>query len=146
MEPARPLCAWRFSRKENWNALPCPPTEDLSHQVIKPTPPALQVDSLPSEPPRKPENTGVSSLSLFQDIFLTQESNWGLLHYRRILYQLSYQRSEFYRIVIIYWLWRKRKSNRWEKLIFFSSGKADDIPPYVLGMRGEEVPCSGGLW
>ena len=34
---------------------------------------------------------GVSSLSLFQEIFLTQESNQGLLHCRRVLYQLRYQ-------------------------------------------------------
>ena len=33
----------------------------------------------------------MSSLSLLQQIFLTQESNWGLLHCRWILYQLSYQ-------------------------------------------------------
>ena len=33
------------------------------------------------------------SLSLLQWIFLTQESNWGLLHCRQILYQLSYQGS-----------------------------------------------------
>ena len=59
----------------------------------KPTSPALQVDSSPSEPPAKPKNTGVGSLSLFQRIFLTQESNWGLLHCRWILYQLSYQGS-----------------------------------------------------
>ena len=39
----------------------------------------------------KPKNTGVSSLSLLQQIFQTQESNLGLLHCRRILYQLSYQ-------------------------------------------------------
>ena len=31
--------------------------------------------------------------ALLQGIFLTQESNQGLLHCRRILYQLSYQRS-----------------------------------------------------
>ena len=31
--------------------------------------------------------------SLLQGIFPTQESNWGLLHCRRILYQLSYQGS-----------------------------------------------------
>ena len=36
---------------------------------------ALQADSLPSEPPGKPKNTGVGSLSLLQGIFLTQESN-----------------------------------------------------------------------
>ena len=42
--------------------------------------PALQVDSLPAEPPGKPKNTGVVSLSFLQGIALTQESNWGLLH------------------------------------------------------------------
>ena len=44
-----------------------------------------------AEPPGKPNNTAVGSLSLLQEIFLTQESNWGLLHCRRILYQLSHQ-------------------------------------------------------
>ena len=42
----------------------------------------MQVDSLPAEPQGKPKNPGVGSLSLLQRIFLTQESNWGLLHYR----------------------------------------------------------------
>ena len=51
----------------------------------------LQVDSLPAEPPWKPKNTGVGRLSLLQGIFLTQESNQGLLHCRWILYQLSCQ-------------------------------------------------------
>ena len=51
------------------------------------------MDSLPSEPPGKPKNTGMGSLSLLQGNFLTQESNWGLLHCRKILYQLSYQGS-----------------------------------------------------
>jgi len=54
---------------------------------------ALQVDSLPAEPPGKPKNTGVGGLSLLQQIFPTQESNWGLLYCRWILYQLSYQGS-----------------------------------------------------
>ena len=39
------------------------------------------------------QNTAVGSLSLFQWIFLTQESNRGLLHCRQIFYQLSYQRN-----------------------------------------------------
>ena len=39
------------------------------------------------------QNTGVGSLSLLQGICWTQEPNQGLLHCRRILYQLSYQRS-----------------------------------------------------
>ena len=39
------------------------------------------------------QNTRVGSLSLLQGIFPTQESNQGLLHCRRVLYQLSYQGS-----------------------------------------------------
>ena len=39
------------------------------------------------------QNILVGSLSLLQGIFPTQESNWGLLHCGRILYQLSYQGS-----------------------------------------------------
>ena len=39
------------------------------------------------------QNTGVGSYSLLQQIFLTQESNQGLLHCRQILCQLSYQES-----------------------------------------------------
>ena len=39
------------------------------------------------------QNSGVGSLSLLQGIFLTQGSNPGLLHCRRILYQLSHKGS-----------------------------------------------------
>ena len=51
------------------------------------------MDSFSAESPGKPKNTGVGSLSLLQRIFPTQGSNWGLLHCRQILYQLSYQGS-----------------------------------------------------
>ena len=37
------------------------------------------------------KNAGVGSCSLLQEIFPTQELNPGLLHHRRILYQLSYR-------------------------------------------------------
>ena len=47
----------------------------------------LQTDSLPAEAQGKPKNTGVGSLYLLQWIFPTQ----CLLHFRQILYQLSYQ-------------------------------------------------------
>ena len=60
---------------------------------IKTRSPALQADSLPAEPQGKPKNTGVGSLSLLQWIFPTQELNQGLLHFRQIVYQLSYQGS-----------------------------------------------------
>ena len=82
-----------FSRQEHWGGLPCPPPGDLPNPGTEHKSPTLQVDSLPSEPPEKPKDTGVGSLSLLQGIFLTQESNQVLLHCRQILYQLSHQGS-----------------------------------------------------
>ena len=73
--------------------LSCPPLWDLANPGIEPRSPTLQADSLPAEPPGKPKNTGVNSLSLLQGIFPTQELNRGLLHCRWISYQLSYQES-----------------------------------------------------
>ena len=51
------------------------------------------MDALPAEPRGKHKNTGVDSLCLLQRIFQTRESNQDLLHYRWILYQLSYEGS-----------------------------------------------------
>ena len=86
-----PLSRRDFSRQEYWCRLPYPPPGDLPNPGIKPTPPALQADSLPSESPGKPKKTGVGSLSLLQGIFLTQESNPGPPHCRQILYHLNHQ-------------------------------------------------------
>ena len=98
-----------FSRQEHWSGLPFPsplesaencnfrPATTAYHVQISPSrprSPALQADSLPAEPQGKSKNTGVGGLSRLQRIFPTQESNWGLLHCRRILYQLSYQGSQ----------------------------------------------------
>ena len=91
LQPARLLCPWGFSRQEYWSGQPFPSQGDLPDPGIKPRSPTLQVDSLPSEPPEKPKNTGVGILSLLQGIFLSQELTQGLLHCRRILYQLSHQ-------------------------------------------------------
>ena len=87
---ARLFCLWGFSRQEHWSGLPFPSPGDICDPGIEPRSPTFQVDSLPSEPPGKPKNTGVGSLSLLQGIFPTQGSNQGLLHCRWILYQLSY--------------------------------------------------------
>ena len=43
-----------FSREEYWSRLPFPSLGYLPNPGIKPTSPALQVDSLPSEPPGNP--------------------------------------------------------------------------------------------
>ena len=49
------------------------------------SPPGSSVDG---DSPGK--NTGVGCHALLQGIFPTQGSNWGLMHCRQILYQLSY--------------------------------------------------------
>ena len=83
-----------FSRPEYWSGYPFPPPGDFPNPGVKPRSPVMQVDSLPAEPQAKPKNTGVGSLSLLQWTFPTQESDWDLLHGRRILYQLNYQGSQ----------------------------------------------------
>ena len=43
-----------FSRQEYWSGLPFPSPGDLSDPESEPRPPALQADSVASEPPGKP--------------------------------------------------------------------------------------------
>ena len=52
------------SRQEYWSGYPFPSPEDLPNPGIEPRSPALQADSLLSEPPKKSKNPGVGSLSL----------------------------------------------------------------------------------
>ena len=107
--PSEECCAWSLSHVTLCNPMDCSPPGTPIHgnspvqntgvgchallqgifPGIKPRSPALQVDSLPSEPLGKPMNTGVGSLSLFQGILLTQASNQGLLYCKWILYQLG---------------------------------------------------------
>ena len=78
------------------------------------------------------QNTGVGSLSLLQGIFPTQELDWGLLHCRQILYQLSYQGSQECREGLPLYQHRKRKPGTW----FFSSlQKICTVPSYKI--RGQ---------
>ena len=64
-----------LSRPEYWSGWPFPSPGDLPNPGIEPRSPALQVDSLPAEPPGKPKNPGAGSWSLLQGIFRTQELN-----------------------------------------------------------------------
>ena len=70
----------------------------ITNSGIEPSSSTLQVVSLPAEPPGKTKNTGVDSLYLLQQIFPIQESNWGLLHCRCILYQLNYKREALIKV------------------------------------------------
>ena len=89
--PGSPVPGILQGRTLEWVAMPSP--GDCPNAGIEPRSPTLWADSLPSEPPGKPKNTGVGSLSLLQGIFPTQELNQSLLHCRWNLYQLSYQGS-----------------------------------------------------
>ena len=106
-----------FSRQEYWSGLPFPSPWDLPNPGIELGSPALQTDTLPSEPLGKPseshsvmsdslrpqglyspwnspgQNTGVDNFSLLQGIFPTQGSNPGLQHCMQILCQLSHKGS-----------------------------------------------------
>ena len=79
-----------------WIAFPS--LGDLPNTGTEPRSTSLQKDSLPAEPQGKPKNTGVGGLSLLPQIFQTQELNQGLLHCRRILYQLSYEGAQSLRV------------------------------------------------
>ena len=57
LQAARLLSPWGFSRQEYWSVLPCPPPGELPNSGIELRSPALQVDSLPTEPPRTPTLT-----------------------------------------------------------------------------------------
>ena len=54
-----------FSRQEYWSGLPFPSPGGLPDPGIEPWSPALQVDTLPSEPRRK------TKIILSDDLFLT---------------------------------------------------------------------------
>ena len=53
-----------FSRQEYWSGLPFPFPVDLPNSGIKPKSPALQVDSLPTEPPGSPTTSERPSMTV----------------------------------------------------------------------------------
>ena len=62
-----------FSRQECWSGFPFPPPVGLPNPGIEPRPPALQADSLPSEPPGKPCTSVISPIEL-PSLFLIYHS------------------------------------------------------------------------
>ena len=55
-----------FPRQEYWSGLPFPSPGGLPDPGIKPRSPALQADSLPSEPPGKP-HSNVHTKNMYKD-------------------------------------------------------------------------------
>ena len=65
-----------ISQQEYWSGLPCPPPVDLPNPGIELRSSAFQVDSLPSEPPGKPKNTRIGTLSLLQEKVVPFKTNF----------------------------------------------------------------------
>ena len=63
-----------FSRQEYWSGLLYPPPGDLPNSQIASTSPALQVDSLPTEPPGKPINRLYTNIK-----WKVKKKEWSLL-------------------------------------------------------------------
>ena len=95
--------------------LSCSPPGDLPYPGMEPRSPTLQVDSLPSEPPGMPKNTGVGSLSLLQGIFSTRNRTCiagkpSFLYGRLIIQLLCFSPQNFvedkraYHLVVIMYI------------------------------------------
>ena len=72
-----------FSRQEYWSGLPFPFPGDLSEPGIEPGSPALQADSLPSEPPGTYQSIYLYALSYLDYLHLFDKS---LLNKKHILW------------------------------------------------------------
>ena len=59
------LLSMGFSRQKSWGGLSFPSPGDLPDPGFEPRPPALQADSLLSEPPGKPLKIGLDVLDLY---------------------------------------------------------------------------------
>ena len=88
-------CCCLVTSKCSWQVPICS-SSSVSHSVVSNSlqPHGLWAARLlcPWDSPGK--NTGVDCHCLIQRIFLTQESNLGLLHCRQILYHLSYREDQ----------------------------------------------------
>ena len=73
------VLSMEFPRQEYWSGQPFPSPGDLPNPGIKPWSPALQANSLPSEPPGKPSRSWAPAFLLsFQEMLmlLVQEGNF----------------------------------------------------------------------
>ena len=76
---SRTLLSMEFSRQEYWSGQLFPSPGNLPNPGIAPSPPTLQADSLPSEPPGKPMNILARSLLYFEtEMDLWTRGGWEL--------------------------------------------------------------------
>ena len=68
-----------FSRQEYWSGFPFPSPEDLPDPGIERSSPALQADSLPSEPPGKPTYIVIRELLFLKPVNKT----FHIFHFKK---------------------------------------------------------------
>ena len=110
-----------FSRQEYWCRLLCPPPGDLPNPGIKPRSPALQADSLLSEPIGKPNVNGNwlksminSSFSFSHKSIWTFNSTFLYLHRISYLPQLS---NSFPHFINVSSKWHEIRLPEWSYLL-----------------------------
>ena len=135
----RTIQSMEFSRPEYWSRYSSP--GHLPNPGVKPRPPALQADLVTAEPQGKPKNTGVSTLSLLQWIFPTQN-----------LTKVSCTAGGFFtswtiREALVPSLHDKYKGKKWKQWLIFFSWAPKSLWPVTAAMKVKDT-CSleGKLW
>jgi len=85
-------------------------------------------------------NTGVGCHALLQGICPTQESNWGLLHCRQILHQLSYQESPLVHLITM-----RPKAYLWASLVTQTVKNMPAMQETQVWYLGWEDPLEKGM-
>ena len=93
------LLSMEFSRQEYFSGLPFPSPGDLPHPGIEPGSPALQSDSLPSEPPGKPHYSVLKILSLLMGF--SRQKYWSGLPFPS---PVDHSLSELSTMTLLYWV------------------------------------------
>ena len=101
-----------FSRQEYWNKLPCPPPGDLPNTGIKPRSSSLQVDSLPSEPPRKPRTITPNRWKIS-----SLQRRWQFENLQKVIRKQSETRLKQNKVHHFWGTFKKGKRRRWRKIV-----------------------------
>ena len=91
----------RFSRQEHWSGLPFPSPGDLPYPGIEPWSPALQADTLTSQPPGKPNKVHLVKAMVFPVVMYGCES-WTIKN-------SEHQRNDAFEL----WCWRRLLRVSW---------------------------------